>query len=297
MWFQPATASFYSTRLRRMEGPSRFLLPWNEEFYGAIYVQRGLHHVQHRTGSQVTLIALQTRTSAGSTIPLTSTEPAPPNRQSLSLDSSERRRLIQSEESSVTALSSYTNSAQGRHTTAYTSGRRQSWTFRRPSNLACEMVVIADSNGANWKTTTSTLTHHIHAFRGARLRDIHSTLTRSVDQLSNCTNIIVAAGINDRTSDHPTNIYTDLFAIQDWGRQHKKTVSFLEIPNVQVPLQQRERIEAINEAAMDVFQQTFIVIEASSVSFTDTDSSGIHYTPDTAPYFFQLCADFLGHTI
>lgn len=243
------------------------------------------------------LLALHTRTSAASTIPSTSAAPPPPNRRSLSLNSSERQRLLHSEESVNTALSSYINASLGQHTTAYMSNHRQAWKIRKTIE-PCEMIVLADSNGASWKTTSSTLKHHVHAFRGARLRDVDAILSRSVDELANCTNIIVAAGINDRISDHPTNIYTDLFAIHDWGRKHKKVISFLEIPmpDDRVPLPQRERIKAINEAAMDVFQQTFIVIDASSVVFATTDSAGIHYTHDTASYLFNLCADFLGHT-
>jgi hypothetical protein len=147
---------------------------------------------------------------------------------------------------------------------------------------ATQTVVIADSNGRNWKAIPSSWT--TLARPGGRLEDA-TQLLNSTSIPEHVKHVLLAVGVNNATDDLSA-ITTRLTALHAAARKHGSRVLFVEVPtHPNAKTIQTRAVDHINKTARDLFTDQFYV--GMSADFIVTANSGnsrdtVHYDVSTA---------------
>jgi hypothetical protein len=160
------------------------------------------------------------------------------------------------------------------------------------TNLGAQALVVADSNGASWDNELLPFGMHVDVFRGGHLRDAAHLIEDASTALNDVEMLIIAMGLNDRTTERPDDVVLDLQMISDWGSHYRKRLAFVEIPILpSLSTAVQETIMHINLAAKDIFGADFVEIDQEAVFVQTTDPSGLHYSVDTAKMILSRVTD------
>jgi len=144
-------------------------------------------------------------------------------------------------------------------------------------------LAVTDSNGATWVDIPPPTTWVTYAFRGGRLDDAAKILSAATNALKNIRTVVLALGVNDRTTD-PNDTLSALHQIRQWGERHGKRVIFSAIPPFPiVNMANRKQLDIINAQAADIFQRDYVdAIPFEDLEIRQDDRLAVHYTSDTA---------------
>jgi hypothetical protein len=169
---------------------------------------------------------------------------------------------------------------------------RRSWKIKTRDGF--NGLAVTDSNGSSWNVANLPSGFCVEAFRGGHIHDAAELLEAATTNLEKVQDIVVAMGLNDRTTEEPENVVLDLQRIRDWGSRHHKRLAFVEVTQMpSLTATVRKTIDHINAAAQDIFETDFIRIEQAAVRANPQDTTGIHYTSLTAKHIVSRIVDFL----
>jgi hypothetical protein len=169
---------------------------------------------------------------------------------------------------------------------------RRTWKIKARDGVNC--LAVTDSNGASWGGANLPSGMCVEAFRGGHIHDAAELLEAATTNLENVKNIILAVGLNNRTTEEPEHVVLDLQRIRDWGTRYHKRLAFVEVtllPSLSTTV--RETITHLNAAAHDVFDTDFLRIEQSAVRANPQDTTGIDYSILTAKHIVSRIVQFL----
>lgn len=156
------------------------------------------------------------------------------------------------------------------------------------------ILILADSNGSAIAQTNLPRGCTIDVFRGAQLNNIVQLLTHSRDVFADITTMVFVIGINDLHT--PTDqLLTSLIDIRDWSELHMIRPIFTNVPSLpSFSAAAKQFVADLNSAASDVFGSNFVpVIHETDISLIKNDTSGFHYTVDTASILVENLKHFL----
>jgi len=177
---------------------------------------------------------------------------------------------------------SYYKTVEGRSTD------KKTWRIREDvTGNDIRTLIMADSNGAAFSKLQLPADVQTYAFHGARLDDIRRVLEHA-GPLPSVSNVVIAAGINDRDSD-PSEVVATLRHLKTWGERVDKRLLFTGIPlfHTLSPNKLR-RVTQINRTAEDLFGACYVEpVAEDRVEIVDEQNWGIHYSSATAGHVYE----------
>lgn len=165
------------------------------------------------------------------------------------------------------------------------------WSLQIKPNISC--LAITDSNAATWLKTDLPTGFQVEGFRGGRIHDAVELLEQASSDLTNIKNVAVLMGLNDRNTQDPSSILTDLERLADWGFHNNKHLIFIELPVLSsLSTTCQNNIQHINQAAKDIFGDKFININQTAVRPIPNDKTGTHYTLTTAKHLVSVMYNY-----
>lgn len=156
--------------------------------------------------------------------------------------------------------------------------RKDSWMLQSLSEKA-ETLIIADSNMRLAKNIRSDM--ELHVFPGSKLHHVIHILNSAVIT-SKVKNIVIAVGINDRSS-NPYTCSSNLTDIVEICRNFKKSCHFLGVSYGDLPVRERNNIDDLNRAASGLLRTGYIQpLAAQAVKINPDDKRyRIHFDDNT----------------
>lgn len=149
-------------------------------------------------------------------------------------------------------------------------------------------LVVADSNGANWKTPEDVF---VVALRGGRMRDV-SRLLNAFRPPPSVKHITVAVGTNNRR-DTSHAINSELTELQTAMNNTSRCCSFMEVPtHPHASPQEKDGTDYINTSARDLFADAFLDLDDIQIEPT-ANGDRAHYNEKTANQVVSRLINFI----